>query len=65
MAGELQAKLLARIAHLDAEIERVTKNAHEEIRRLKGQKALLVQAQGHLTPERAQLLETLRAQGVL
>lgn len=65
MASDLTVRLQSRITALDAEIERIARNAQDEIRRLKDQKQLLDKALKSMTPDQEALIKQLKAEGIL
>ena len=65
MASDFIARLDAKIDALNADIDRVAKNAQGEIARLKEAKQALVTAKASLTPANEALVRVLKEQGVL
>ena len=65
MASDFIARLDAKIDALNADIDRVAKNAQGEIARLKEARQALVKAKADLTPANESLVKVLKEQGVL
>jgi hypothetical protein len=65
MPSDLTVRLTSRIAAVDAEIDRVARNAQDEIKRLKELKQTLDKALKGMTPENEAVIKQLKAEGIL